>query len=72
MHSADSATEAPRCIVCVGKHVAANPSSKHFIDIWAALEAGGLFDPFDGQIRCFNHVVASARLPGIFDLQTPW
>jgi hypothetical protein len=71
MHSANSATKASRCIVCVGKLVAANPSRKHLIDIWAALVAGGLFDPFDGHIRGFNHVVASARLSGIFDLLTP-
>jgi len=53
------------------KLVAANPSRKHFIEIWAALEAGGHFVPFDGHIRGFNHEVASARLSGIFDLQTP-
>ena len=71
MHSANSATKASRCFLCVGKLVAANPSRKHFIEIWAALEAGGHFVPFDGQIRGFNHEVASARLSGIFDLQTP-
>ena len=69
MHSAYSSRKASRCIVCVGKLVAATPSRKHFIEIWAALVAGGLFDPFDGHIRGFNHVVASARLSGIFDLQ---
>jgi hypothetical protein len=72
MHAANSVTKESRCIVCAGKLVAANPSRKHFIDILAALGADGLFDPFDDHIRGFNHVVASVRFSGIYDLQTPW